>query len=533
LQVKSQQKGEPAMAEDDRNQQKALQRYQIISAYLAADPPRGSRGQMLQQLASKRWLLESGEAFSVRAETIRYWLRRYRQDGFEALKDKPRKTGQSQAIPAELVETACRLKLEVPERSLDRIIAIMENMQLAAPGVLRRSTLHRALQSRGLSARNLAVAKCQDLDRFQADYANDLWQSDMLIGPWLPDPQQPAKMRRAYLYAFLDDASRLLLYGRFFFKGDLPALELVFKRALQRYGRPKRVYYDNAKVYRANHMRLICAELGIHHPIYTRPYRPMGHGKIEAFNRYCTTNFIAEIKASRIRTLDQLNEAFLAWLDEEYNQRRHSELGTSPKNRWHQDAGRIHYLDEEQIRAAFLWREIRSADKTGVVRLFNQRYQVAASLARKKLQIRYDPEHLQHIEVYFEGRFRQRAKPLQVSAHRAPKQDLPGDHGCDCHPPTDYLGWLTQQRRAKIQIKPLRSGSAVKAGLQEFLDILRKRIAGQVFDQLLATEFYRSFGPFEAQQVKDCLDTLLAAQPANLHLSFYLQYIRHRLIGDR
>ena len=76
-------------------------------------------------------------------------------------------------------------------------------------------------------------------------------------------------MRRSYLYAFIDDASRLLLYGRFFFKGDLPALELVFKRALQRYGKPRRVYYDNGMVFKSNHMKLLCAELGIHKPIHT------------------------------------------------------------------------------------------------------------------------------------------------------------------------------------------------------------------------------------------------------------------------
>ncbi len=216
------------------------------------------------------------------------------------MKDKPRSDKGCRAIPKELIQTACGLKQQVPERTIDRIIAIMENMQLAPPGLLRRSTLHRALQAKGLSKRKLKPPEKRDLDRFAADYANDLWQSDMLQGPWLPDPEKKDKMRRTYLYAFVDDASRLVLYGRFFFKSDLPALELVFKRSLQRYGKPVRIYYDNGKVYRANHMRLICAELNIHRPIHTKPYRPEGHGKIEAFNRFCVTNFIAEVKASAI-----------------------------------------------------------------------------------------------------------------------------------------------------------------------------------------------------------------------------------------
>jgi putative transposase len=520
------------MHENDPITQKALWRYQIVSAYLAADPPRGERQKMLDHLAAKTWMLASGEVVSVKAETIRYWIRRYRNGGFEALKDKARSCGQSRAIPSELIDTASRLKREVPERSIDRLITIMENMQMAPPGMLRRSTLHRALKARGLSARKLKIADHKDLDRFQADYANDLWQSDLLSGPWLPDPQRPAKMRRAHLYAFLDDASRLLLYGRFFFKGDLPALELVFKRALQRYGRPVRVYYDNAKVYRAKHMQLICAELGIHRPVYTQPYRPMGHGKIEAFNRYCITNFIAEVKASHIRTLDQLNEAFFAWIDEEYNQRTHSALGTSPKQRWLKDASRIEYLEEEKIRVAFLWRERRTADKTGVITLFNRRYKVSPALAKKRLQIRYDPERLDQIEIYFDGAFKQRAKLLQLTAQRAPKQ-LP-HHAAEQTPqkPTNYLRYLTQKRKSNIQINSKTDTSSTQTTLQSFLDILKDRICAPVLDPKLATDFYQTYGPFDAVKLVACLDTLLCSQPKNLHLSFYLNHVKNRLIGE-
>lgn len=138
------------MDENDPITQKALWRYQIVSAYLAADPPRGERQKMLDHLAAKTWTLASGEMVTVKAETIRYWIRRYRNGGFEALKDKARSCTKSRAIPPELIDTACRLKREVPERTIDRLIAIMENMQLAPPGMLRRSTLHRALKERGL-----------------------------------------------------------------------------------------------------------------------------------------------------------------------------------------------------------------------------------------------------------------------------------------------------------------------------------------------------------------------------------------------
>jgi putative transposase len=524
------------MDEFDPITQKALFRYQVISGYLAAEPARGKRRQILEHLAGKSWMLQSGEAATVKAETIRYWLRLYRTGGFESLKDKPRSDQGIRAIPKELIEQACKLKLQVPERSIERIITIMENMQLAPPGLLRRSTLHRALKEKGLSQRKLSIPDRQDLDRFEADYANDLWQADMLQGPWLPDPKNPGKMRRSYLYAFIDDASRFLLSGRFFFKGDLPALELVFKRALQRYGKPHRVYYDNGMVFKSNHMKILCAELGIHKPIYTTPYRPQGHGKIEAFNRFCVNNFIAEVKASTLRTLDQLNEAFFAWVDEEYNHRKHSELGMSPKKRWLKDSSRIHYLDEEKIRVAFLWRELRTPDKTSVIKLFNRSYKVSATLVKQRLEVRYDPEHLDTIEIYLNGKFRQKAKPLQTSAHRGPKELLPLPQNSKPEEKLDYLAWLTQTHKKKVKLP-----SAGKAednrrrenDLQHFLAVLQQHIHPDVFDPSLATEFFEAFGPFDIPRVKQLLADLLAAHPANLHLSFYLNHIHDQFFGGQ
>jgi transposase InsO family protein len=516
--------------------QKALFRYQVISGYLAADPARGNRREVLEHLADKSWMLQSGEAATVKAETIRYWLRLYRRGGFEALKDKPRSDQGIRAIPKELIEQACTLKLQVPERSIERIITIMENMQLAPPGLVRRSTLHRALQEKGLSHRKLTIPDRQDLDRFQADYANDLWQADMLQGPWLPDPKNPGKMRRSYLYAFIDDASRLLLYGRFFFKGDLPALELVFKRALQRYGKPLRVYYDNGMVFKSNHMKILCAELGIHKPVYTTPNRPQGHGKIEAFNRFCVNNFIAEVKASNVITLDQLNEAFFAWVDEEYNHRKHSELGMSPKKRWLKDSSRIEYLEEEKIRVAFLWRELRTPDKTAVIKLFTRSYKVSPTLVKQRVQVRYDPEHLDTIEIYLNGKFRQKAKPLQVSPHRAPKEVLPLPRDSKPEEKLDYLAWLTRTHKKKVKI-PSESKSEHSSrsgnGRQDFLALLEQHIHPDVFDSALATEFFEAFGPFDTAKLKTILLDLLAAHPANLHLSFYLNHIHDQFFGGK
>jgi putative transposase len=165
-------------------------------------------------------------------------VRRYRQRGLGGFEDKLRPQRGIQVLTPEQVALMAQLKRDVPERSLDRIITIAEQTKLVAPGVVRRSTLHPARSApQGLSARIPSPASVEDLDRFEAELPQrPVGSRTCSPGRGCPIPTVPGKMRRAYLYAFLDDHSRLLLHGRFSFRGELPALELVFRRSLQKYG---------------------------------------------------------------------------------------------------------------------------------------------------------------------------------------------------------------------------------------------------------------------------------------------------------
>lgn len=91
---------------------------------------------------------------------------------------------------------------------------------------------------------------------------------------------------------------------------------------------------------------------------------------------------------------------------------------------------------------------------------------------------------------------------------------------------------MTQKRKSNLQINSKTDTSSTQATLQRFLDFLKQRIAAQVLDTKLAREFYQTYGPFDTERLKTCLDTLLCSQPKNLHLSFYLNHIKNRLIGE-
>jgi transposase InsO family protein len=510
----------------------ALVRYQVLSPYLAADPPRGQRTALLRQLAARVWTGPDGEPFTVAAETIRTWVRRYRAGGLDGLKDAPRaRTGVS-ALTEEQQQLVCRLKREVPERSLDRIIEIAEAMKLVEPGTLKRSTVHRVLRRQGISARGGRTPDRQDLDRFEADFPGALWQSDLLVGPWLPDPDKPDAVRRAKLYAFLDDHSRLILAGRFHFSEKLPHLELVLRDSIRAWGLPKRLYYDNGAVYRSRHMAQVVAELGIARIVFTQPYRPMGHGKIEALNRYIRSSFISELKASSVTTLDQLNEAFAAWAGR-YNTTVHSETGEAPKARYQRGLDRLDFVDEQRLRQAFLWKETRTADKAGVLSLLGRRYQVSAKLARRKVQLRFDVERPQEVEVWDGGAFVERAQPLSVQAHRRPRDPGLATVEPDPEPTADWLGHLVAQRRERGFVEPTPRQLAEQAAAQRadqdesVLAVLGRLLDADALDVDAARTWLGRFGPLDPAGVEADLAARLAlGERADRHVTEILEALR-------
>ncbi len=279
-------------------------------------------------------------------------------------------------------------------------------------------------------------------------------------------------------------------------------------------------------VFRSRKMAQICASLGMHRLVFTTPYRPMGHGKIEAFNRVCRTQFIAELKASPIRTLEELNRAYLAWLEIEYNKRPHSELGTSPHERWMRDVVRVKYVDEEKLRTAFLFNVDRTSDKTGVFKLHGRRYQVGWELAKKKFQVLYDPEKLAHVEIFRDGKFVQKATPLKISTHRAPRKiHPPGSEANEPGQPlTDYLGHLVQQYQRQMPVPEPALGEDT---IDAFVSLCKSTLSQQIFDEIVVRNFADTYGPFDLVRTEQILSDLLEIHPDTHHIHFYLNAIRN------
>lgn len=353
-----------------------------------------------------------------------------------------------------MLQKAIALKQEEPRRSIPQVIAILEQSGDVAAGALNPGTLWRHLARRGLGRRQRSAAK--ELRRFELTASGRLFQGDVKYGPHLPDPQDPQRKRRTYLVGFLDDHSRLLAHGEFFFAEDIYALELCFQKAILRRGAPAAVYVDQGLIFQSQLFSYACAELGIQH-ISATPYHAQGKGKIERFWRIVDEAFLLELRHDPVSTLNELNRRFWAWVEEVYHVRIHSETRQTPLERWGQ-GNRVRPVSPGRVAEVFLWRTRRKADATAVISFEGNRYQLPPQFARRRVEIRYHPLQLDRLQVWEHGRCITQAEVLDLR-HGMLRQVA------EKHRLTDpqagripYLELLVRQRERREQaaLSPLR-----------------------------------------------------------------------------
>ncbi len=434
----------------------ALFRYTLILPLLRHERARdGTKLSLRAAIAATSHTIPHSQRHTVSVPTLRRWEKAYRTGGFDALKPHPRgDRGAARTISTPTLDRAEALKRELPSRSSRTVIDILQRDQ-ATPipeAKLASRTLRRHLAARGVTTARLLKPDTV-YRRFERSHFGDLWQSDALDGPRLPDPANPNAQRQTFLFAFLDDHTRLVPHAQFYWNEQLPRLEDCLKRAIMRYGCPLAIYADQGHVYRADQLNTACATLGIQR-ILAKPYSPQAKGKIERFFGFVRSDFLPELATSTsVHTLDDLNQSLLAWIEVVYHRKVHSETGQSPLDRFRQDTAlSVHTVDPLTLRTAFLFRVARRVTKTGHVSFVGNRYSVPGFLAGQTIELRYDPFDLLSLEIWFNGQFFAQAQPVHVPTSLQPGLNL--DPAPPAPPPStgiDYLAMLRQERERLLR----------------------------------------------------------------------------------
>src|SRR6266566_3539203 len=278
---------------DDKAEKIALFRYGLIAPLVLETLPRGELTRRAQEIAARLYDIPHSTRRQVSVDTLLDWTLRYRRNGLTALTPNPRQDrGQTRAVAPETAALIERLKRENPHRSGAALLRELAPASEQDKAALSASTLYRFLRARGLTERQLLLDKAAAHKKYEAEHANQIWQSDMLFGPWVQRPGG-GKMQ-VFLQATLDDASRLIPHAQFYPNQGLDSFLDCLRQAIAARGLPTRLYMDNAKIYRSPQLARIAASIGIL-IIHTPPYQPEGRGKIERFFRSVREQFLAAL----------------------------------------------------------------------------------------------------------------------------------------------------------------------------------------------------------------------------------------------
>jgi putative transposase len=362
-----------------------------------------TRQQRIDNVAAMTFLDEDGHARQFTARTIQTWFYRYKNYGITSMtKHTRRDKGQvRKATPEELLEAinAARPHFHNQMSNKRALYRFCIAKGLLQPDRIAQTTFYRFLREYNL------LAPQDDNNRkrlaFSMKYVNQLWQADTLFGPYVDTGSGSRKQVR--LIAFLDDASRVLCHGEFFFEENVDTLVQAIRAAFYKRGVPEQPLVDNGSIYCSQEITLICARVGciLRH---TAVRDAAAKGKIERFFRRVRDQFL--IKNLDLSSLETVNRQFTAWVESDYNAMPHDAIGMKPIDRFGIDLARVRFLaPSEHNDELFQAEATRKVKKDNTFSFSSRRYETPVDLSDKEIQLRYDRHRPDpaSVVIYYKG----------------------------------------------------------------------------------------------------------------------------------
>jgi putative transposase len=374
----------------------ALKRYQLISPVLA-EPARAQNEYFRKQAETEHEFPRYGLR-KVRVSTMKAWLHKYRKGGFDALKPKNRSDGgRPKRLKEDLLKTIEIKCKAYPSLPVQKLYEMLRDQDLLGQPPVHYNTLLRVVKERGW----LPLKNRTDVRKaYEVDNVNDLWISDFMHGPQVRTANRSAK---AILCAILDDHSRMAVGHAFSTSETISTLTVVLKEAFLAYGIPKRLYCDNSSTFSSDLLTRSCAQAGIS-LIHSKPYDSPSRGKVERFFRTVRERFLSALQEGRL-TLEQLNEAFSLWLQEDYHHKLHTGIEERPIDRYNASIGRvlIRRLSREELDEIFLIRHERVVNHDATISFKGSLYEVPSAYIRQRIEVRHPVDVPEELYLYDNG----------------------------------------------------------------------------------------------------------------------------------
>jgi len=354
----------------------------------------GEKERIIRELVSKEWEIPFSNRNYISKATILNWVKRYEDGGrkIEALFPESRgDRGRMRSITDEQIDALVALRKENPKLSTPRLVEKAKadgvfpvGNEVSMASIYRLMKLHKVKRQKA----------AQDRRKFEVQMSNDLWQSDCMHGPKI---FHEGKQRKTYLFAIIDDHSRLIPHRQFYLAETLENYLDCLWTAMRKRGLPRKLYVDNGPSFRSHRLQIGCAalEVGLR---YAKPYRPQGKGKIERFFRTVRSQFLSELPQDI--GLDEINRLFQLYIEEVYHTRIHGGTGQAPLDRYLEDARMLRKAPDD-LPEYFRKQEVRTVNNDRTVKLHGRLYEAPTGLVGMKVVLRF--EHYDRIEVFVDA----------------------------------------------------------------------------------------------------------------------------------
>jgi putative transposase len=388
-----------------------------------------TRHERIHNVADMTFLDEDGNPRQFTWRTIQTWHYRYKNHGITGMANPSRKDkGQTRKVtPEELLEALNAAKPHFHDKRTNKraLYRFCIEKGLLQPGLIAQTTFYRFIREYELLALNDEDHKKRLA--FSMKYANQLWQADTMFGPYVDTgvslgsgqhgSRQHGSRKQAKLIAFIDDASRVLCHGEFFFEENVDTLVQAIRAAFYKRGVPEQLLVDNGSIYCSQEITLICARVGclLRH---TAVRDAAAKGKIERFFRRVRDQFL--IQKLDLASLEALNRQFTHWVENDYNAVPHDAIALKPIDRFGIDLGRVRFLaPSEHTDELFYAEATRKVKKDNTFSFSGRRYETPVDLCDREIQLRYDRrrQDITAVIIYHKGQRQGAARLLDAVAN--------------------------------------------------------------------------------------------------------------------
>lgn len=398
-------------------------RYSVVAELYNPYLSEEERKSLIKEKVSRHYVIPHSVKTTITADTIRNWMARYRRNGKEGLLPKPRTDrGRPRSFTDQEAETLIQLLENKPELTAAAAVTKLRKQGLITTAITS-SSLSRFVQSHNLKRKDRFREKNdRDQRRFGFEYPLECVQADAMHG--FPIPDGKGRKRKAILLAFIDDATRRIVYGQFAFSEKAVLFEQGIRHILKSHGKIGMLYTDNGATFVSSQSKRIIESLGLY-LCHSKPYRPQGRGKIERFFRTVRQSFLHPIEDEQIGSLDQLNHRFRTWLETEYHRKPHSSLGITPLEAWLSKSDRIKHMDPFiDLDEAFYHKKTRKVYQDSIISINGKAFEVPSILIGKKIQVSYDPAaDLNRVFLSWNNKDYGEARPVDIYANAKVKRN--------------------------------------------------------------------------------------------------------------